>query len=195
MSSNLSDWWDALTTIQQIYWGIAIPSTLIFLIQTVLTFVGGDMDTELDHDVSVETDHGAGFQFFTFKNFIAFFTIFSSTGIACINSGWTTGITILVSVLAGLAMMVVMASIFYYFSKLTDSGTMKMKNAIGQIGEVYLTVGAKRGNIGKVSVKVQGALRELDALTDDKEDLTMGTVVEVTDIINDNLLLISKSKK
>lgn len=195
MSFSLSDWWDSLSTIQQIYWGIAIPSTLIFLMQTILTFVGGDMDADMDHDISVETDHGIGFQFFTFKNFIAFFTIFSWTGIACVNSGWSTGLTIIASVLAGLAMMVVMASIFYYFSKLTDSGTMKMKNAIGQIGEVYLTVGAKRANIGKVSVKVQGALRELDALTDDKEDLTMGMVVEVIDIINDNLLLISKSKK
>ena len=92
-------------------------------------------------------------------------------------------------------MMTLMASIFYYFSKLTDSGTMSLKNAVGKIGEVYLTVGASRGNIGKISIKVQGSLRELEAITDDDEDLKMGTVIEVTDIITDNLLLITKSKK
>jgi membrane protein implicated in regulation of membrane protease activity len=195
MSFNFSDWWESLSTIQQIYWGIAIPATIIFLLQTILTFVGGDSDSDFSTDTEVEMDHGIGFQFFTFKNFIAFFTIFSWTGIACLDSNLSYPLTIFISLIAGLAMMALMATIFYYFSKLTDSGTMSMKNAVGKIGEVYLTVGASRGNIGKISVKVQGSLRELDAITDDDEDLKMGTVIEVTDIITDNLLLITKSKK
>ncbi len=195
MSFDFSEWWASLSLAQQIYWGIAIPSTLIFVLQTILTLVGGEVDADLDHDVSVETDHGVGFQFFTFKNFIAFFTIFSWTGIVSINAGIAIGTSVIIAVLSGLAMMVLMASLFYYFSKLTDSGTMHMKNAIGKVGEVYLTVSANRGNIGKVSIKVQGGLRELDALTDDDTDLTMGTVIEVIGLINDNLLLITKSKK
>ena len=195
MSFNFSAWWESLSTIQQIYWGIAIPSTVIFLLQTILTFMGGDSDSDISTDVEVETDHGIGFQFFTLKNFIAFFTIFSWTGIACFDSGFSYSKTIIFSVLAGLAMMTLMAALFYYFSKLTDSGTMKMKNAVGKVGEVYLTVGASRGNVGKISIKVQGSLRELEAITDDEEDLKMGTVIEVTDIITDNLLLITKSKK
>ena len=195
MSFNFSDWWESLSTIQQIYWGIAIPSTIIFLLQTILTFMGGDSHSDISTDAEIDSDHGIGFQFFTLKNFIAFFTIFSWTGIACLDSGFSYPKTILISLIAGLLMMTLMASIFYYFSKLTDSGTMSLKNAVGKIGEVYLTVGASRGNIGKISIKVQGSLRELEAITDDDEDLKMGTVIEVTDIITDNLLLITKSKK
>lgn len=194
MDFSLSEWWDSLTLIQQIYWGFAIPSTLLFIGQTLMTFFGAEMDADGGADFDVETDHGAGFQFFTLKNFVAFFTIFSWTGIACIDSGFDYGMTLVVSIIAGVLMMALMAAIFYYFSKLTDSGTMSIKNAIGKIGEVYLPVEAKRGNIGRVSIKVQGSLRELEAITDDSKDLPMGTVIEVTDVIGDNVLLITKSK-
>ncbi len=194
MDFSLSEWWDSMNIIEQIYWGIAIPSTLIFIIQMLLTFIGADMETDGGADFDVEMDDGAGFQFFTLKNFVAFFTIFSWTGIACLDSGYEFGLTLLVSIVAGIAMMALMAGIFYYFSRLTDSGTMSIKNAIGKIGEVYLPVKASRENIGRVSIKVQGSLRELEAITDDKEDLPMGTVIEVTDVIGDNVLLITKSR-
>lgn len=194
MDFSLSEWWDSLSLIQQIYWGFAIPSTLLFIIQTLLTFFGADFDAEGDADIDVESDHGVGFQFFTLKNFIAFFTIFSWTGIACLDSDFSYGLTLIISILAGVIMMSLMAAIFYYFSRLTDSGTMSIHNAIGKIGEVYLPVEAKRANIGRVSIKVQGSLRELEAITDDSKDLPMGTVIEVTDVIGDNVLLITKSK-
>lgn len=194
--SNFSSWWDALPFIEQVYWGIAIPASLIFLIQTVMTFIGADMDSDMDSvDVDMDADQGIGFQFFSFKNFVAFFTLFSWTGIACLDSGYGNGITLLIAIFAGLAMMAVMASLFYFISKLNDSGTMSMRNAIGNIGEVYLPIKAARNNVGQVSIKVQGAYHELDAITDDLNDLAVGSVIEVVDIANDNILIITKSTR
>jgi hypothetical protein len=66
-----------------------------------------------------------------------------------------------------------------------------MKNALGKVGEVYLGLQAKRGNIGKVQIKVQGSMRTLDALTDDDEDIPTGKVITVSNIINDNILLVT----
>ncbi|MFH6984564.1 NfeD family protein [Marinoscillum sp. 108] len=194
MDFNFSDWWNSLTTLQQIYWGFAIPFSLIFLLQMIMTFVGGDMDTDGSADFDVETDDGAGFQFFTIKNFVGFFTLFSWTGIACLDSGLSGGLSVVISIGAGILMMVIMAAIFYYFSKLTDSGNMSAKNAIGGIGEVYLPILSGRSNIGKVSIKVQGSLRELDAITDDDQDLPTGAVVTVTDITSNDTLIVTKSK-
>lgn len=191
MFDNFPAWWDGLNSIQQIYWAIAIPFTLIFLIQTVLTFVGGEIDGDTDMDMDGDGD--IGFQFFTIKNLVAFFTIFGWTGIACLDSGLSMIAVILSSLIAGLIMMSLMAAIFYFFSKLTASGTMNIQNAVGGVGEIYLTVRAKRGNIGKVSLMVQGSLRELEAITDDDEDLKNGMVINVKEVINGNLLLISKS--
>lgn len=190
----MSEWWNTLSTLQQVYWGFAIPFSLIFLIQMVLTFVGGDIDSDSVGDVHMELDHDAGFQFFTIKNFIGFFTLFAWTGIACLDSGFSSGSTLLISFLAGIGMMILMAAIFYYFSKLTDSGTLSINNAIGGIGEVYLPIHASRGNIGRVQIKVQGSLRELEAITDDSQDLSTGTVVSVMDVINNNTLIVTKSK-
>ena len=190
--SNLSEWWNALDTIHKIYWGLAIPFTLIFLIQMVLTFIGGEIEVDGDADFDVESDSGAGFQFFTLKNFIGFFTIFSWSGIASLDSGYSIATTLIVSTIAGLLMMTLMSSLFYFFSKLTDSGTLNINNAKGAVAEVYMRIHGSRGNIGKVLVKVQGSLRELEAITDDPEDLPTGAVVNVKEVINDNILLVSK---
>ncbi|MCB0497684.1 MAG: hypothetical protein KDC79_16190 [Cyclobacteriaceae bacterium] len=194
MASNFSEWWSGLELLAKIYWGIAIPFTLFFILQLILTFFGGDVPHDGDADFDVETDHGISFQFFTLKNLIAFFTIFAWTGIASLDSGLSHGTSIFISLIAGLAMMLVMGGIFYLLGKATASGTLKMKNAVGAVGEVYMEIKAKRGNIGQIQVTVQGSLRTLEALTDDEEDIKPGAVVTVTNIINDSILMVSKSK-
>lgn len=194
MFSNFPDWWDALVILEKIYWGIAIPFTIFFFLQIALTFFGGDVPEDGDADFDVETDDGIGFQFFTLKNLVAFFTIFAWAGIACLDSGLGNGTSIIISFISGVAMMGIMGGIFYLLGKATESGTLIMKNAIGAVGEVYLELKEKRGNIGQVQVQVQGTLRTLEALTDDTENLKRGTVVAVTDIINNNILLVTKSK-
>lgn len=194
MFTDFSGWWDALEQLERIYWGIAIPFTLFFGLQLVLTFFGGDIHHDGSADMDVETDDGIGFQFFTLKNLVAFFTIFAWAGIACLDSGLSNGLSIFISFISGVAMMFVMGGVFYFLAKANESGTLKMKNAIGTIGEVYMEIKGKRGNIGKVQVQVQGTLRTLEALTDENEDLSPGTVIDVTDIANNNILIVKKSK-
>lgn len=193
MFENFPAWWDALVLLEKIYWGLAIPFTLLFLFQVIITFIGGDIPEDSSVDIDIETDDGIGFHFFTLKNLIAFFTIFSWTGIACLDSGFSSGVSILCSVLAGLAMMAIMATLFYMMGKVTESGTLNINNAKGGVGEVYLTIHANRGNVGKVQITVQGSLRTLEAITDDAADLVTGAVVSVKDVVNDNLLIVSKN--
>ena len=191
MIEFLQDWWPGLSTIDKIYWAIAIPATLIFVLQTILTFVGGEIDADVDLDA--EGEGAFGHQFFSIKNFVAFFTIFGWTGIACTDAGMGVMTSLIISFFSGLLMMVLMASIFYFVSRLTSSGNLDIRNAKGVTGEVYLTIQANRGNIGKVSILVQGSFRELDAITDDEQDLKNGMVINVKEVINGNLLLVSKN--
>ena len=186
----MMEWFQELTSFQKTYWIITGISTLIFLFVLVSTFIGADADDIGDVDAEIDADTGAGFQFFTFKNVVAFFAIFGWSGIASMDAGNTKATTIIISIICGLAMMFIMAAMFYYISKLTSSGTLKMQNAINSIGEVYMTVGAKRSKIGKVQVKVQGALRELEALTDNDKDLTQGNVIKVIEVTNNGILII-----
>jgi len=191
----MSDWFSELTSLQQIYWVITGISTVIFVFVLITVFIGGDTDDIGDVDAEIDADVGAGFQFFTLKNLVAFFTIFGWSGLASIDAGNSKIVTILISLGCGLVMMAIMAALFYYISKLVSSGTLKMNNALHAIGEVYLTVGAKRGSIGKIQVKVQGSLRELEALTDHDEDLTQGNVIKVVEVTNNGILIIEPQIK
>ncbi len=147
------------------------------------------LDATGDGDSLVGDDSGIPFQFISLKNLVAFFTIFGWTGIAALSSGWSTGVTLTVSFIAGLLMMLVMATIFYYMNKLTEDGSFKIRNTIGKSGSVYLSIPANREGSGKVQINVQG-FQTLDAITDSDTEIKTGSVITVTDVINGNLLLV-----
>ena len=54
------DWWNALQPLQQILYVVAIPATLILLLQTILTLIGFTQDGggDVDHDGSFDHDGG-----------------------------------------------------------------------------------------------------------------------------------------
>ncbi|NRA94294.1 MAG: hypothetical protein HRU26_16780, partial [Psychroserpens sp.] len=167
----------------------------VFIIVMIMAFLGGDADDIGDMDADIDTDAGAGFQFITFKNLVGFFTIFGWSGIACIDAELSKPVTLVISVLCGLFMMVIMAALFYFISKLSDSGTLKYQNALDAVGEVYLTIGASRSSMGKVSVNVQGTVRELDALTDSFSELKSGTIIKVVDVTSNGILIVDQTRK
>jgi hypothetical protein len=82
---------ECINSAEQVFWLIAIPFTLIFIIQLLMTIIGVSSDHGLDNfgdsDMNVDSDAGIGFQFISLKNFIAFFTIFGWTGLACLDGG------------------------------------------------------------------------------------------------------------
>lgn len=189
----MQDLFEGLSSIEQAYWAIAVVGSGVFLVIFALTFIGGiDSDMAADGTEFNADDGGVGFQFFTFKNVVAFFTIFGWTGILCLQNGYSNMSTILISTIAGLIMMVATSLLFYQMHKLAQSGTLKIKNAVGVVGEVYLPIGANRSNIGKIQIKVQGSLRELEAITDAPEDLNTSTIVKVTKVVSAELLLVEK---
>ncbi len=96
------------------------------------------------------------------------------------------------SLVAGFVMMSIMAALFYYISKLHQSGTMIIENALGITGEVYLRVPANRAGHGKVQVEIQGSLRTMDAITDDEKELPTGSIAQVLEIVNNQMLLVTQ---
>ncbi len=188
----MEQWLAALATFEKVYWITATVASIIFIILLILTFIGGEVDDLGDVDGEIDGDTGIDFQFLSFKNLMGFFTIFAWSGIACIDAGLSNGMTILISVVCGLLMMTAMATLFYYLSKLQSDGSLKMKNAINNIGEVYLTIGANRSRIGKVQINVQGGLRDLEALTDEDTDLHQGDIITVTQVTDNGILIVNK---
>jgi hypothetical protein len=162
-----------------------------------MTLFGADADHDgLDAignaDMSVDHDAGVGFQFISVKNFFAFFTVFGWVGLACIYGELPSWATILISTIAGILMMTVMASIYYFMGKLTETGTLNINSAIGKTATVYLFIPPKRKATGKVQLKLQG-YRTLDAMTDEDEVIPTGAIVQIVGILNEEILLVKKS--
>src|SRR4030095_11714610 len=194
MILDITSWWQALQVFEKVLWAIAIIFSLLFLLQTVFSMVGGDGDVHDavgNADVFIGDDDGVGYQFFTIKNMIAFFTMFGWIGIAAYNSGLSKTLSIGLALLGGALMVLIMVLLLKNISRLKHSGTLQMKNAINQVGETYLFIPESRSGIGKVHIRIQGSLHELQAMTDDKSAIATGKLIKVTDIIGERVLLVT----
>ena len=85
---DLSVWWESLSTLQKVHWGIALPSTIIFVIQLIMTLAGGDGDDfDTDHDGDFDGDHGDGMNIFSIKSVLSFLMFYGWSGLAAIEKG------------------------------------------------------------------------------------------------------------
>ena len=184
-------WWTSLDLFQKVMWCIAIPSSIIFVIQMVMTFVGMDADGGLDADTGGEASGEMPFQLFTFRNLINFFLGFAWTGISFYNSIGSKFWLVVFSTFMGTLLVSIVLLIFYLLSKATQSGNININSALGLTATVYVPIASSRSRAGKVQLSVSGAIREYDAMTNGDE-LKTGELVKVTAVIEGNILLVEK---
>jgi len=197
-------WWEALSIVEKVFALIAVPSTLVLILQTVLLLFGlGQTDADADLDSGMELDDvdiddsdtdivDGGFRLFTVRGIIAFLAVFGWTGYAMLEAEVHTGISVLVAVLAGTLALVGMAFIMRGFMKLQADGSMDIRNALGVSGTVYITVPPARSDRGKVNIVLQGQLGEFDAVTDEEEPLKYGTEITVIGVSGETTLVVKK---
>jgi membrane protein implicated in regulation of membrane protease activity len=197
------EWWQQLTSTQQVFWGIALIFSVLFIIQFVVSLLGLDFDHDADLDVHTDlhvdqVEHGYGldtdFTLLSVRSIIAFFTFFGWTGVIALNSGSSTWLALAFASLAGLAAMFVVGYMVYLFAKLGQEGNIDVNHALFNTGEVYLPIPANRNGLGKVTVNIDGSLREIDAITEGIE-IPTGSSVRVIEVLDDNLLLVEPVEK
>ncbi len=186
--------WSELDLMSQVYWLITVPATVVFAFLLVLTIFSSDADTDVNTDLDHSFADGDGipFQMLSLKNIIGFFTMFGWSGLGFLSAGLAPFLVILFSFICGFLMMLAMATLFYFMSKLAESGNMNIRNAVGRTGDVYLTIPARREGMGKIQITVQGTLQTLDAITDDAEAIPTSAIIEVIGVINNQILLVKR---
>ena len=192
----LATWWADLSPVMKLLWGVTLAATLVFIIQTVMTFLGADADGDFDVDVDASMDGTdlsnieGGSNLYTFRNFVNFFLGFGWTAILLQNSVKSTGLRILLAVLVGVALVIAVMYLFKWLSSMQQSGNINVyKTAVGCQGTCYLRIPAERSGEGKVQITIQGAVREYNAVTDGDEIKT-GTSVKVLEAVDANTLLV-----
>ncbi len=199
----LIEWWNSMSLAAQIFACMAIPATLLLVIQTVMMFFGfgdegdasGDGIGSDDLDVDIDIDDASGFdglRIFTLRGIIAFFVVFGWVGVAMESGSCPLYATIPVATVSGFAIMLVLAWLFRAIMKLRNDGNTDNRNAIGVSGKVQLTIPPSRRGEGKVFVMLQGSYVERNAVTDEEEAIPTGAEVVVIGVSGQTDLVVKK---
>lgn len=194
-------WWSELTTFCQISFIVAVTSTAILGIYLFLVFTGIDSPTA-DNNAN---SGGANLYsdeptpgIFTLKiiNFRSILVLFAvGAWVAYFfypMFGWVW--TIVSAVLLGVGAAILVAWLYQKVMKLEPSDDKNYIGAIGKTAVVYIRVPKQRSGKGKVTVTLQDKQLEIDAITDELEDLVTNSFVHVVDLADDKTLIVSKAK-
>lgn len=192
----MTEWWTTLDLFMKILWCIAIASSLIFIVETVLTFIGADVDfdTDTDFDMPDGTFEGdPSMNLYTFRNLVNFLLGMSWTAILLKDQITSKVLLMVIAFAAGAILVAAVMMLFKWLSKMQQSGNIDvMKDAEGCNGKVYLTIPAERAGTGKVQITINGAVREYDAVTDSEQDLKTGKAIKVVEAIDNSTLLVEE---
>ncbi len=184
----------------------AVFGSAIMVLQILMAVFGMDGDFEAIADVGDDMDmgdeyvdmHNLSSQFFGILSFrfimaaLAFFGIAGHIGNA---GGYPMVVTLSIAVGMGFAAMVAVGWMMQMLYKLKSDGTVNIKNAIGTIGTVYLTIPAKNAGVGKVTLSIQNRTMEYQAVTQEEEAITTGARVEVCNIVDVNTIEVKPESK
>ncbi len=193
----------------QIFACMAVPATLLLLVQTIMMFfgfgedsdgIGDDMPDDMpdipdgDELIPDEADISGfdGLRIFTLRGIIAFFVVFGWVGVVMDGGGCPLYVTLPVAAVCGFAMMLTLALLFRAILKLRNDGNTDNRNAIGVSGKVQLTIPPARSGEGKVFVMLQGSYVERNAVTDEAEAIPTGSEVVVVGVSGQTDLVVKK---
>lgn len=191
----------SLEFVGQIMATVAIPMTLLLIIQLMLMFAGmsfgGDADGDADVNSCDSPANEAGsygnsgvFKIFTIRGIVAFFALGGWAGLAALSAGIPTLWSIQIALLAGVAAMIIAFFAIRFALRMQDSGNLDLNNALSKRAEVYITIPPLRSNTGKVTMVLQERFVELDAVTDSEQALSPKTKVAVVGVTDKGCLVV-----
>ena len=178
------NWWSTLGITGQIFAIIAIPSTLVLIVQTILLFFGigdGDSDIDFDHDISDGTSDsgGDGLAVFSIRGIAAMLAVAGWSGIAMYQAGWDLWLVILLAAIFGIAALIGIAYMMKAIMKLQDDGNIDIGSAIGKSGKVYIPIPGNMTGSGKITLTLQERFIETDAVTACDRTIKTGETVRI----------------
>jgi len=171
---------------------------IIFLILLLLGFDTDEFDGIGTPDIDIDGINDepitgiAGLKVLTLRGVLVFLAIGSWTAFLLMN-GLPNWAALLIGVAAGIIAAFLQALAFRATLKLESVGNIDYSNALGKSGTVYMRIPKARTGKGKVSIIVQDRLVEVDAVTEEKEDLLPQASIEVVGLL-DSATVIVKSK-
>lgn len=191
---NITIWFSQLDGIMQVFWGCAIASSTVFVIQMLLLLLGMDSsDVDVDFDGPDTMDLGGGISLFTVKNFVNFFVGFGWAGISFRSVIPNNFLLVLAAVAVGSLFVAIFVLILRQLLKLESNGAFKAEECAGKIADVYLRIPAGGKGEGKIQISVNGSVYELPAYTEGDE-ISTGSKVRVMEVVGNGLMRVEPLK-
>jgi hypothetical protein len=185
---NIFDW-STLGLLHKIFAVIGLVALGLIIIQTLLSFVGGD----IDHEFEVGADHGGtdhAWGLFSVRGMLGIMLGLGWGGLIALQKGFGGTAATFIGLGVGILIAFGLALLMQVFRAARSDGTISLQNAVGQTGSVYQRVPGKRDGIGKVQVMVQGRLQIIEACTDSEQDIMPQKHIKVTGVVSGNTLLV-----
>jgi hypothetical protein len=202
-------WWDSLSDLRQISFIIGTIATIIMILFIVLMLMGMDGGESFDGDIDIGDIDGtsdldiynsdsvssiSGLRIISIRGALAFFSI----------GGWTVYlfadslsplVSIIIGLIAGSIAAVLLALAMKSILKLESSGNLDYRTAVGKIATVYIRVPKEANGKGKVIFNHQGKMVEVDAITNELEDILSKSEVKIINLIDESTLVVEKNLK
>jgi hypothetical protein len=153
---------------------------------------GGDLTDAVDdpHHNGHSHHHGSNWFFvkLTFQTVVAALTFFGLAGMAASTSGMTLTTTVIAALVAGVAALYIVYWLMELLHRFNSDGNVRIKNAIGHNGTVYVSIPAEGKGTGKIQLNLQNRTVELQAKTTETHALTPGTHVIVLTILGPGIV-------
>jgi len=166
--------------------GIGAVSSLVLFVQMIVILIGGsDLDFELG-----EVGEGGATGIFSIRSIGSFFTGFGWTGAMFMQNGHSVGVATLAATVVGSLILAGFLSLMRWLHSFKTDGTVNYKNAIGNVGSVYIPIPPNRKGMGQIQVEVQGRLSVINAISDNEEKIENRTAVRVKSLVDTRTLLV-----
>jgi membrane protein implicated in regulation of membrane protease activity len=171
-----------------VYLICAVVGGTVFVLQMILTLIGGGGHDFDGHDGSPVVDHDAHFWgVFSLRAIVAGVTAFGLGGLLVKSAGGTTVVSAPVAIGSFFAAALLVAGMLRMMGKFSADGTTRIQQAVGRPGVVYVNIPADRQGPGKVHLDLQNRTVEVEAITYGNA-LATGTRVVVTSVIGSNMV-------
>ena len=172
-----------LSPMYYIYWGIALISSLVFTIQTIMVFVGFDTDADFSGgDVAFDVD---GLALVSVKTVACFLLGFGWSGVILAPLFENAWVVALISLGIGALFMFGAWILLKQVLTLSQDNTFHADKIVGYTADVYLRIPADADKSGKIMVSYEGSLHELQAFNAGAEEIPTGAKVHIVEAIDD----------
>lgn len=182
-----------MTQAEWFFLACAIIGGVVFLLRLALMLIGlGDQGDISEVDAG-NGDHASdeGFRFLSIQGMSSFFLMFGLVGLTVLRNGGAVWMAFAGAFGSGGFTVWLVSLLFKGMKRMQSDGTLRIQNAVGQEGTVYLTIPAEGS--GQVQVSVQGSLRMFEARSIHRVKISTGERIRVVEITAGNILLVDQA--